>query len=93
MGVPQHLIVTITSTVDKQLLLGQNIETEWFCPGKSVRQGCISLYLFSLYAEHIIWKAILNSEEGGVKNGGRNISNLRYADYTILLAERSNNLK
>lgn len=35
----------------------------------------------------------VDSEEGGVKVGGRNISNLRYADDTILLAESSNDLK
>ena len=43
--------------------------------------------------EHVIQKARLDSGEGRVKMGGRNIRNLRCADDTVLLAESSNNLK
>ena len=38
-------------------------------------------------------KAGLDSDEGEMKTGGRNISNLRYADDTIFLVESSNDLK
>lgn len=37
-------------------------------------------------------KAILDSDEGGMKFGGRKINNLRDADDFILLAESSNYL-
>lgn len=47
--------------------------------------------LFSLYTEYMKQKTGLDSDEG-VKIGGRNINNLRYADDTILLAESSNDV-
>ena len=65
-----------------------------FPAGKGVRQGCIlSPYLFNLYAEHIRWKARLDSEAGRVKTGRRNIHNLREPDDNILVVESSNDLK
>ena len=51
-------------------------------------QGCIlSPCLFNLYAEHIMQNAGLNEAQAGIKISGRNISNLRYADDTTLMAE------
>ena len=48
-------------------------DTEWISIDKCVRQGCIlSPHLFSLHTEHI-QKAGLDSDEVGVKIGGRNI--------------------
>ena len=35
----------------------------------------------------------LEEAQGGIKIAGRNISNLRYADYTTLMAEREEELK
>ena len=40
-----------------------------------------------LSAEYIIWNAALDEGEAGIKIVGRNISNLRYADDTTLMAE------
>lgn len=89
-GMPQQLIVLI---VDRKTPSGQNMETEWFLTGKSVRKGCIlPPYLFNLCVEHILRKTGLDSEEG-VKTGGRNINNLSYADDIILLAESNSDLK
>ena len=34
-----------------------------------------------------MWNARLNEAQAGIKIAGRNISNLRYADDTILMAE------
>ena len=42
---------------------------------------------FNLYAEHIMRNAGLYELQAGIKIGGRNISNLRYADDTTLMAE------
>ena len=62
--------------------------TEWFQSGKGVRQGCVlSPCVFSLYAEYIMRNARLDEAEAGIKIARRNISNLRYADDTILMAE------
>ena len=43
--------------------------------------------LFNLYAEYIMRNAGLEKEQAGIKIVRRNISNLRYADDTILMAE------
>ena len=62
--------------------------TDWFKIGKGIPQGCIlSPYLFNLYAEYIIRNAGLEEAQDGIKIARRNISNLRYADDTILMAE------
>ena len=61
---------------------------DWFQIGKWVRQGCIfSPCLFNLYAEYILWNAMLDEAQAGIKITGRNTNNLRYADDTILMAE------
>ena len=62
--------------------------TDWFQIGKGVCQGCIlSPCLFNLYAEYIMRNAGLDEAQAGIKIAGRNISNLRYADDTTLIAE------
>ena len=68
--------------------------TDWFQIGKGVRQGCIlSPCLFNLYAEYIMTNAGLEEAQAGIKIAGRNISNLRYADDTTLMAESEEELK
>jgi len=68
--------------------------TESFQIGKGVCQGCVlSHCLFNLYAEYIMRNAGLDEPQAGIKIAGRNISNLRYADDTTLMAEREEELK
>ena len=68
--------------------------TDWFQIRKEVCQGCIlSPCLFNLYAEYIIQNAGLNEAQAGIKIVGRNISNLRYADDTTLMAVSEEELK
>ena len=43
--------------------------------------------MFNLYAEHILRNAGLYELQTGIKIGGRNINNLRYADDTTLMAD------
>ena len=67
---------------------------DWFEIGKGVGQGCIlSPCLFNLYAEYIKQNAGLDEAQAGIKIAGRNISNLRYADDTTLMAENEEELK
>ena len=66
----------------------------WFQIRKVVRQGCIlSPYLFNFYAEYIMRNGRLDEAQAAVKIAGRNISNLRYADDTTLMAESEEELK
>ena len=43
--------------------------------------------------EHIMRNAGLNEAQAGIKTAGRNITNLRYADDTTLMAESQKELK
>ena len=62
--------------------------------GKGVRQGYIlSLCLFNLYAKYIMRNTGLEEAQAESKIAGRNISNLRYADDTTLMAESEEELK
>ena len=49
--------------------------------------------LFNLYAEYIIQNAGLDESQAGIKIARRNFNKLRYADDTILMAEREEELK
>ena len=67
---------------------------DWFLIGKGVLQSCIlSPCLFNLYAEYIIRNAGLDEAQAGIKISRRNISNLRYACGTTLMAESEEELK
>ena len=96
MGIPDHLTGLL-----RNLYAGQEatVRTEhgtidWFQIRKEVHQDCIlSPCLFNLYAEHIMRNAGLEEAQAGIKIAGRNISNLRYADDTTLLAESEEELK
>ena len=48
---------------------------------------------FNLYAEYIIQNAGLDKAKAAIKTAGRNISNLRYTDDTILMVESEEELK
>ena len=68
--------------------------TDWLQIGKGVCQGCIlPPCLFNFYAEYIMRNAGLEEAQAGIKNAGRNINNLRYADDTTLMAESEEALK
>ena len=65
-----------------------------FKMGKEVCQGYIlSTCLFNLYAEYLIQNARLDKSQPGIRNAGKSVKNLRYADYTTLMAESKEELK
>ena len=58
---------------------------------RGVRQGCVlSPELFNLYSE-VIMRDLL--EMDGIKAGGRNINNIRYADDTVLITDSEEKLQ
>ena len=66
---------------------------DWFKMGKEVCQGYIlSPCLFNLYTEYLMQNARLDESQTGIKTARSNISNLRYADDTTLLAESEEEL-
>ena len=68
-------------------------KTHWFQIGKGVRQGYIlSPCLFNFYTEYIMRNAGLDEAQAGIKITGRNVSNLRYANDTTLMAENEEEL-
>ena len=55
---------------------------------KECVKACIlSPCLFNLYAEYIMRNAGLDEAQAGIKLSGRNICNLRYTDYTTVMAK------
>ena len=55
--------------------------------------GSLSPCLFNFYAEYIMRNTGLKEAQAGIKIGGRNINNLRYADHSTLMAESEEELK
>ena len=94
METPDHLTCLLGNTYAGQeatFRMGHGT-MDWFQIGKGVYQGCIlSPYLFILYTEYLIWNTGL--DEAGIKIAGRNINDLRYADDTIFMAEKEEELK
>ena len=90
MGISDHLTCLLQNLYAGQeaIVRTEHGTTDWFQIGKGVRQGCIvSPCLFNMYAEYIMRKAGLDESQAGIKIAGKNISNLRYADDTTLMAE------
>jgi len=90
MGIPDHLTCLLRNLYGGQEATVRTAHgtTDWFKIGKGVHQGYIlSPCLFNFYAEYIMRNARLDEAEAGIKIAGRNISSLRYADDTILMAE------
>ena len=89
MGIPDHLASLLRNLYAVQEVTLRNGlgKTDWFQIGKGVCQGCIlSPSSFNLYAEYIMGNAGLDEAQGGIKIARRNISNLRNADDTTLMA-------
>ena len=96
MGIPHHLTCLLRNLYAGQeaAVRTEHGTTDWCQIGKEVHQGCIlPPCLFNLNAEFIMQNARLDEAQSGIKNAGRNISNLIYADDTTLMAESEEELK
>ena len=54
---------------------------------RSISRLYIVILLIYLHVEYIMWNSGLDEVQAGIKIAGRNISNLKYADDTSLMAE------
>ena len=95
MGIPDHL-----TCLWRNLYAGQEAAirtlrgtTDWFKTGKGIQGFLLSPFLFNLYPEYVIQNARLDESQTGIKIVERNISNLRYADDSTLMAESEEELK
>ena len=67
---------------------------DWSDLAVGAQEGCIlSPWSFNLYADYIMQNATLNEAPAGIKIAGRNISNLKQADDTTIMAESKEELK
>ena len=95
MGIPDHLTTSweIGMQAKKQQLEPDMEQQTGSKLGKEYVKAVYCPCLFNLYAEYIMQNARLNEAQVGIKIGGRNINNLRYADDTTLMAESEETLK
>ena len=96
MGIPHHLTCPLRNLYVSQVAMVRTLygTTDWFKIEKGVSQGCLlSPCLLNPYAEHIRRNPGMVELQARIKIGGRNISNLRYADDTSLMAESKEELK
>ena len=90
-----NLVRTIEQLYDKATSAVQMNGSigEWFSTTIGVRQGCLlSPTLFNIFLERIMSDA-LEEHDGKVSIGGRNITNLRFADDIDALAEKEQELE
>ena len=95
MAIPDHLTCLLINLYAGQEAIDRTLHgtTECFQIGKGVRQGCIlSTCSFNLHAEYMR-NTGLGEIHIGIKIARRNISNLRYADDSTLMAESEEELK
>ena len=94
-NISANLVRTIEQLYDKAtsaVQMNGNIG-EWFRTTVGVRQGCLlSPTLFNIFLERIMSDA-LEEHDGKVSIGGRNITNLRFADDIDALAEEEQELE
>ena len=96
MGIPDHLPCLLRNlyagqeaTVRTGLLSNRLVPNR----GRSMSRLYTVPCLFDLYAEYILRNAGLDEAQARIKISGGNISNLRYADDTTLMAESEEKLK
>ena len=90
MGIPDHLTCLL-----QNLYAGQEAAVrtghgtrDCFKIEKGIHQDCIIVTcLFTLHAKYTMQHAELDEAQAGIKIARRNVSNLRYADDTTLMAE------
>ena len=88
MGILDHLTCLLRNLYAAQeaTVRSGHRRRDWFQIGKRI----LSLCLFNLYAEYIMWNARLDEAQAVMKIAGGNINNLRYADDITLWQKEKN---
>ena len=77
----------------QQLELDMEQQTGSKLGKENIKAILLSLCLFNLNAEYIMRNAGLDEAQAGIKIAGKNISSLRCADDTTLMAQSEEELK
>ena len=92
MRIPDHLTCLLRNLYAGQeatFRTGQEQQTDSKLGKEYIKAVCIlSPYLFNFNVESIMLNSGLDEAQAGIKIARRNISNLRYADDTTLVAEK-----
>ena len=89
MGIPDHLTCLLRNLYtghEARVRTGHGT-TDLFQIGKGVHQAVYCHPAYLIYIVYIMRNTGLDEAQAGIKLSGRNISNLRYADDTTLMAE------
>ena len=94
MEIPDHLICLLRNLYAGQEATVRNDMDQGLVPNQERSTSrLLSPCLFNLYAEYIMQNGRLDEAQAGIKIARRNISNFRYADDSILMAEIKEELK
>ena len=94
--IPDHLAYLLRNLYADQEAALRTLHgtTDWFEIGKGIWHACVlSPCLFNFCAEYIMQNDGLDESQAGIKIARRNISNLRYANDTTLMAENEVELR
>ena len=90
MGIPDHL--TCSWEICVQVKKQQNWSWNRLVPNQEGSTSCCILSPYLTYRQYIMRNAWLEEAQAGITFAGKNINNLRYADDTTLMAERTKEL-
>jgi len=95
MGIPDHLTCLLRNlyVVQEATARTGHGKTDWFQIGKRVLLGCRLSPCYFTYMQSTSRETLGWLKHSGIKNPGRNINNLRYADDTTLMAESKEELE
>ena len=89
-GKDKRMIMNLYWNQKATVQIGEE-QTEWVEIKRGVRQGCVlSPDLFNLYSQKMIEEL---DELEGIRVGGVNVNNIRYADDTVLIADTQEKLQ
>ena len=80
MVIPDHLACLLRNLYGSQEATVKTVHgtTNWLKIGKEVWPCVLSPCLFNLDAVYMMWNAMLDESQAGIKTSGRNIKNLRW---------------